>query len=162
MSTKKCIFCPYGGVAEWSNAPHLKCGVPQGTVSSNLTPSARLATLNFSKPVIYNHMKTAIKWIVGIVLILWILSATPSFLAGLFWSESNAPWEKVDAFYYPDANNLSKWESQMDVSSVQACRDWVEDSAAIKGDPNLEHGDYECGVGCKSRDGFNVCRLTVE
>lgn len=35
-----------GGVAEWSNAPHLKCGVSQGTVSSNLTPTAlRLALL---------------------------------------------------------------------------------------------------------------------
>ena len=27
-------------MAEWSIAPHLKCGVPKGTVSSNLTPSA--------------------------------------------------------------------------------------------------------------------------
>lgn len=27
-------------MAEWSNAPHLKCGVPKGTVSSNLTPTA--------------------------------------------------------------------------------------------------------------------------
>lgn len=30
----------YGGVAERSNAPVLKTGVSQGTVSSNLTPSA--------------------------------------------------------------------------------------------------------------------------
>lgn len=37
-----------GGVAEWSNAPHLKCGVPQGTVSSNLTPSALLIKLTIS------------------------------------------------------------------------------------------------------------------
>ena len=29
-----------GGVAEWSNAPVLKTGVPQGTVGSNPTPSA--------------------------------------------------------------------------------------------------------------------------
>ncbi len=39
---------------------------------------------------------------------------------------------------------------------------WVEDSAAAKGDPNIDRGDYECGVGCRSKDGFNVCRLTVE
>lgn len=107
-------------------------------------------------------MKTAIKWIVGIVLIFWMFSAAPSFLASVFWSESNAPWEKVDAFYYPNADNLTEWESQMNVGSVQACRDWVEDSAAAKGDSNLERGDYECGVGCKSKNGFNVCRLTVE
>jgi len=107
-------------------------------------------------------MKTAIKWILGIVLIVWILSAAPGFLAGIFWSDSNAPWEKVDAFYYPDASDLTECESQMDVGSVQACRDWVEDSATEKGDPNMERGDHECGVGCKSKDGFNVCRLTVE
>jgi len=109
------------------------------------------------------NMKTVIKWIAGAVLVLWVLFGHPmSFIAGVFWSESNAPWEKVDAFYYPDANNLSEWESKMNVGSVQECRDWVEDYAATKGDSNLNRGDYECGVGCRSRDGFNVCRLTVE
>jgi hypothetical protein len=108
-------------------------------------------------------MKTAIKWVAGIVFLLWVLFGHPlDFVAGIFWSKSNAPWEKVDAFYYPDANNLSEWEGQMDVGSVQACRDWVEDSAAAKGDPNLNRGDYECGVGCRSKNGFNICRLTVE
>lgn len=107
-------------------------------------------------------MKQILKWIVGMILIFWILSAIPLFLTSVFWSESNAPWESVDAFYYPDANNLAEWESEMNVGSVQACRDWVEDSAAAKGDSNLERGDYECGVNCRSRDGFNVCRLTVE
>lgn len=93
---------------------------------------------------------------------LWVLSAVPSFITSTFWSESNAPWEKVDAFYYPDANDLTHWESQMDVGSVESCRDWVEDSAAAKGDPGIQRGDYECGVGCRQKDGFNVCRLTVE
>ena len=35
-----CYNRALGGVAEWSNAPVLKTGVSQGTVSSNLTPSA--------------------------------------------------------------------------------------------------------------------------
>ncbi len=35
-------MCCIGGVAEWSIAPVLKTGVPQGTVSSNLTPSAQM------------------------------------------------------------------------------------------------------------------------
>lgn len=107
-------------------------------------------------------MKTAIKLIVGILLIVWALSVAPSFLAKTFWPDSSAPWEKVNAFYYPNANDLTEWESQINVGSIQACRDWVKDSAAAKGDPNLEHGDYECGVGCKNKDGFNVCRLTIE
>ena len=33
-------FSVFGGVAEWSIAPVLKTGVPQGTVSSNPTASA--------------------------------------------------------------------------------------------------------------------------
>ena len=108
-------------------------------------------------------MKKVIKWILGVVFVLWILFGHPlNFIAGIFWSERNAPWEEVDAFYYPDANNLSDWESQMDIGSIKACRDWVEDSAASMGDIGLQRGDYECGVGCKNRDGFNVCRLTVE
>ena len=32
----------HGWVAEWSKAPVLKTGVSQGTVSSNLTPSAKI------------------------------------------------------------------------------------------------------------------------
>ena len=38
LSAKKQL----GGVAEWSNAPVLKTGVPQGTGGSNPSPSAML------------------------------------------------------------------------------------------------------------------------
>ncbi len=37
---RACYNGAYGGMAEWSIAPVLKTGVSQGTVSSNLTPSA--------------------------------------------------------------------------------------------------------------------------
>lgn len=33
---------PIGSVAEWSNAPVSKTGIPQGIVSSNLTASAEI------------------------------------------------------------------------------------------------------------------------
>jgi hypothetical protein len=36
-----------GGVSERSNVPHLKCGMPQGIVSSNLTPSASVKIATF-------------------------------------------------------------------------------------------------------------------
>ena len=35
----------HGGVAEWSNAPVLKTGEPQGSVGSNPTPSAILVLM---------------------------------------------------------------------------------------------------------------------
>ena len=34
-------------MAEWSIAPHLKCGVPQGTGGSNPPPSAKIRNSNF-------------------------------------------------------------------------------------------------------------------
>ena len=33
-------LCNHGGVAEWSNAPVLKTGIPQGIVGSKRTPCA--------------------------------------------------------------------------------------------------------------------------
>lgn len=42
----------HGGVAEWSIAPVLKTGVSQGTVSSNLTSSADLNVVLYSR----NHV----------------------------------------------------------------------------------------------------------
>ena len=39
--SKSAIFERTGEVAEWSNAPVSKTGIPQGIVSSNLTLSAR-------------------------------------------------------------------------------------------------------------------------
>ncbi len=34
------LRCSFGGVSEWSKVTDSKSVVPQGTVSSNLTPSA--------------------------------------------------------------------------------------------------------------------------
>lgn len=39
-------FSVFGGVAEWSIAPVLKTGVPQGTVSSNPTASANIVVIH--------------------------------------------------------------------------------------------------------------------
>ncbi|MEO8531328.1 MAG: hypothetical protein ABI459_08890 [Deltaproteobacteria bacterium] len=71
---------------------------------------------------------------------------------------------QVDAFYYPDRNDLSVYETFVDVGSVESCRDVVFAAAAGKGDPNLERGDYECGVGPTGDEfgGMKVYEETVE
>jgi hypothetical protein len=44
-SRGKNCFVNFGGVTEWTKVPVLKTGVSQGTVSSNLTPTARCGEL---------------------------------------------------------------------------------------------------------------------
>jgi hypothetical protein len=84
-------------------------------------------------------------------------------VAGWFWPSSAAPWEQVDAFYYPDRNNLLSDERHLNVGSVEACRAWVSSRAAARGDPSIALGDYECGVGYLRNSGdMRVYRLTEE
>jgi catabolite regulation protein CreA len=54
--------------------------------------------------------------------------------------------KQVDAFYYPDRLDLTVHVAKYDVGSVEECRDWVYSRAAERGDPDMERGDYECGV----------------
>lgn len=109
-------------------------------------------------------MKDNAGWILGAVALLWLVFGNPGgTIAGWFWPETNAPWERVNAFYYPDRNDLTHDERKLDVGSVEACRDWVDGQARAAGDPDMMNSDYECGVGCKEEGGgMYVCRLTVE
>lgn len=108
-------------------------------------------------------MLTILKWGAAGLVLIWLVFGSPlSTAANLFWKEGPAPWETIDAYYYPDRYDLSVDISRLDVSSIRACRDWVYATAATKGDPNLERGDYECAIGCRPKDGLNICRLTVD
>lgn len=100
--------------------------------------------------------------IVGLAL--WFLFGDPlRTFAGWFWDADAAPWEQVDAFYYPSSSNLLVYDSVADVGSVRACRSVVQAIATSKGDPNIERGDYECGVAPRfdKRYGMAVYRLTI-
>lgn len=81
-------------------------------------------------------------------LLLWFAFGEPGrTIAGWFWEYDAAPWERVDAFYYPDRNNLEKFKQHSNVGGVEKCRAWVIDKAAENEDPYMQRGDYECGVG---------------
>lgn len=80
------------------------------------------------------------------------------------WGDTPAPWEQVDAYYYPDRSDLTKHESARDIGSLENCRDWIFDAAARRGDPDMLRGDWECGIGPKTRSdfgGLTVYRRTV-
>jgi len=102
-------------------------------------------------------------WIVIIAVGLWFFIGEPlKDVANLFWQEDAAPWETVDAFYYPSRSDLSDYLSHRGLTSVQECRDWVYSTAASRGDPNIVRGDYECGVEqIDSFGGLAVYRISV-
>jgi hypothetical protein len=94
----------------------------------------------------------------------WLIVGRPmNDLAGLFWPELPAPWEKVDAFYYPDRHNLSVHRGAYNVDGIAGCRSWVTAAAAANFDPRISCGDYECAIGKLQSlgDGLTVYRLTV-
>ena len=53
----------------------------------------------------------------------------------------------VDAFYYPDRNDLTKVVVIPNVGSVEKCREVIRQKAVEYGDAGLNHGDYECAIG---------------
>ena len=70
-------------------------------------------------------------WVVGAGALAWFAIGTPaSDVASWIWGDRPAPWETVDAFYYPNRNNLSHDERRLNVGSLDACRAWVAATAA--------------------------------
>lgn len=101
--------------------------------------------------------------IIAIAIALWLIFGDPlRTVAGMFWPNDPAPWERVDASYYPDRRNLVVSVDRLDVGGLDACRRWVQQRAAERGDPLLVKGDYECGVGyIRNLVDIRVCRLTM-
>ena len=102
--------------------------------------------------------------ILGILgLMVWGALGNPNRqLPAGFGRISPAPWERVDAFYYPDKNNLSISLENHDVGGLAQCRTWVNSVARKQKDPQLERGDYHCRVGHLDAQGsLNSYRLTV-
>ena len=83
----------------------------------------------------------------ALILVLWFIFGEPAKdTANWFWENEPAPWETVDAYFYPNRNNLDIVESNTGLSSIDECRDWVNRQASIRNDPNMTRSDYECGI----------------
>ena len=98
-----------------------------------------------------------------IVIGFWfLLGDPPRTVASWFWGQEAAPWERVDAFFYPNRSDLSAVETRMKVGTVSNCRDWAHSRAASNGDPSFQRSDYECGIGKPTPvGGLKVYRATV-
>ena len=64
----------------------------------------------------------------------------------------------VNAYYYPNKNNLTYHQLFANVGSVENCRLVVRDAAAKRGDPDLVRGDYEC---CVNPTGEKLGEITI-
>ena len=106
------------------------------------------------------HWPISILGILG--LIVWGALGNPiQAIAGWVWPHSPAPWERVDAIYYPDKENPLVSVDNQDVGGLTQCRAWVSSAAAEQNDPGLQRGEYQCGVGYRYSQGLNNYRLTV-
>ena len=83
-------------------------------------------------------------------------------LAGLLLIGAGCTTDKWQGFYYPDGC-LSCEENYIYspiFSSLDECRDWANSTRQKRG--NNSSDEYECGLNCKIKDGFNVCKETTE
>ena len=82
------------------------------------------------------------------VILLWLLFGDPkNDIAGWIWPNAPAPWEEIDAYFYPNRNDLSVHNSFNGLASLEACRRWATEQARENGDLGYLRSDYECGVG---------------
>ena len=88
--------------------------------------------------------------IAGIVagLFAWFALSNPKQdIADVIWPKSPAPWEQVDAYYYPYRDQTQQSHSAFHFQSVKDCRDWIEGKALEYGDTNPGEGAWRCAIG---------------
>jgi len=85
--------------------------------------------------------------LITVVIHYLIFGSAKKDLGNMLWPEDAAPWETVDAYYYPDDSDPSRFETATGLENKEQCRDWAYAAAARNRDPDLAQGDYECGIG---------------
>jgi hypothetical protein len=132
-----------------------------GVVLACLTIAVVLLGLHWLWRNLPGHWPISILGILGFMV--WTVLGSPiQTVTGWIWPHSPAPWEAVDAFYYPNKSNLAVSLENHDVGGLAQGRTRASSAAAKQDDPQLERGDYECGVGyLTSQRSLNRYRLTV-
>lgn len=102
-------------------------------------------------------------WLVIVGVVGWFTLGSPiTTLTKTLWSDRPAPWETVDAFFYPDKANLSVHTAISGFKNLDDCRSWAKDQASAIGDGTMKRSDYECGIGkLQSFGELTMYRLTA-
>ena len=79
-----------------------------------------------------------------------LLILSPTLLAACAQDE----WE---GFVYPDKNDLFQHRNIGVYRSLESCRAAARNTLSEVS--SIEKGDYECGLNCEFRDGFDVIRV---
>jgi hypothetical protein len=114
--------------------------------------------------LLYRHLPAAgtITWLALLAVFVWASLGDPvGCLAAWLWPGGPAPWESVDAIYYPDKANRFAAMEHPGFRDIADCRAWVSSVAASRRDPGLRRGYYECAVGHRYPDRLNIYRLSL-
>ena len=58
-------------------------------------------------------------------------------------------------YFYPVKENMDKWVESKPLSSIDGCRDWVNEMINKYKVYDTENYDYECGKDCYKGDPYN-------
>ena len=102
--------------------------------------------------------------LVILAIIAWFIFGKPiSSGTDLLWPTSPAPWERVDAFYYPDKMDFAKLQTKRGFKTVPECKAWIKAQAAANNDPEMRQGKYKCAIGFMGNEfGKKVYRVLVK
>ncbi len=69
--------------------------------------------------------------------------------------------DKWSGYFYPNKDDLTHWvESPVIFKSLEECRDWAQNKGADLNIDPMQY-DYECGLNCEYKNGFNICKETL-
>ena len=85
-----------------------------------------------------------------------------SYIAALSFLLAGCGGDIWDGYVYPNKNDLSSHVAIGQFHTLEACRASAVGTLSLATHGNPSRGDYECGLNCKPKDGFNVCEETTQ
>lgn len=103
-------------------------------------------------PAAGRHLIAKMYLAVAVLVVGWAVLGSPRrSVADLIWPDGPAPWETIEALYYPDKTDLRHSIVTGGLHSLADCRTAVRFLAWRAGDEAFERGDYACGIGIEAR-----------
>ena len=92
------------------------------------------------------HMVAAVIAFCAVFTGWWMFGDPRQVLAHHAFPDRPAPWEAVNAVYFPDREDRATKLVRPRFVSMQECRNWIYREATRAGDPRLRRGDWACEI----------------